>query len=460
MKQKNKIDPSENNVAADQKTPSAKKKWPIGYLVVAFVAALTLWFYVADYDTIVEQTFANIPVELIYPTKGDVVVESGEGKYINVTVYGKKADVKAMKSDDIRAYVDVSSATKDGEINAEIIVELPNDITLVENNALSVTHLVVSLATPTSKQLDLEVNINSGYWDAIYTPIPECEPSRIEIIGSSSIVERIKTARVNIDVGELERPKQVRGKIQLLDENNKEIKQTYLQIMDQYGDEVLNSTVEVYVRMEMEKELPIAVEFTGGIFKPEDANISCYPKTVTVRGGVEKLRNMEAVTIKVDETSIGNSFTGTLPLPELDETLEYKSDFTDVDVNIRFLDIQTITLTFSTEEIRTIGLATTGLAAKLQFLPDENGLIPETVEITVRGYRESVLDLRRQQLELLDLFVDFADFASSETGVQLGQKYASLDVNIAFLNLQGVYTTDTVKVSAEIIEMTETPNEG
>lgn len=461
MKTKNKLNPSEKKKnKVEQNNASAKKKWHIGYLVIAFLAALMLWFYVADYDTVVEQTFANIPVEIIYPTKGDVVVESGEGKHIAVTVYGKKADIKAMKGEDIRAYVDVSGATKDGEINAEIIVELPNDITLVEHNALSVTHIAVMLATPTSKELELKVKINSGYWDDIYTPIPECEPSKIEIIGSSSIVDRIKSARVSIDVGELERPKQVRGKIQLLDENNKEIKQTHLQIMDQYGDEVLNSTVEVYVRMEMEKELPIKVEFSGGVFKAEDANISCYPKTVTVRGAVEKLKNMESVAIKVDETTIGNSFVGTLPLPALDESLKYKSDFSEVDVNIRLLDIQSETLTFSTEDIRVIGLSTSGYGAKLQFVADDKGLIPETVSITVRGYRESIIEIRREKLELVDLFVDFSEFASSETGIQLGQKYASLEVKIAFLNLQGVYTTDTVRVSAEIVELPEDVDEG
>ncbi len=459
MKQKNNINPSEAANKTAEKAVGNKRKWSVGYLVVAFIAALTLWFYVADYDTVVEKTFTNIPVELIYPTKGDIVVESGEGKLISVTVTGKKADINALKSNDIRAYVDVSSATKDGEFNAEIIVELPNDISLVEHNALSVTHLVVTLATPTSKQLNLEVNIVSGNWEDIYTLMPECEPNKIEIIGSSSIVERVKYAKVNIDVGELERPKQVRGKIELIDGNGEIVPQTYLQINEPNGTEISNSIVEVYVRMEMEKELPVVVEFTGGVFTASDAKIVCNPQTVVVRGGVEKLKKMEYVSIPIDETTIGNSFSGTLPLPELDETLEYVGDVTEVDVSVLLRDIQSVTISFSTEDIRLIGIPE-GMNAKLQFLPDENDLIPETVSITVRGYREAITDLRREQLALLDITVDFSEFAASETGVQLGQKYASLDVGIAFLNSQGVFTTDKVKVSAEIIEAAEDVNAG
>ena len=168
---------------------------------------------------------------------------------------------------------------------------------------------------------------------------------------------------------------------------------------------------------------------------------------------------MEYVSIPIDETTIGNSFSGTLPLPELDETLEYVGDVTEVDVSVLLRDIQSVTISFSTEDIRLIGIPE-GMNAKLQFLPDENDLIPETVSITVRGYREAITDLRREQLALLDITVDFSEFAASETGVQLGQKYASLDVGIAFLNSQGVFTTDKVKVSAEIIEAAEDANAG
>lgn len=441
-----------------EKAVSGRRKISIGYLAVAFIAALTLWFYVADYDTIVEKTFTNIPVELIYPTKGDIVVESGEGKLISVTVTGKKADINELKSEDIRAYVDVSGVTKDGEFDAEIIVELPNDISLVENNALSVTHIIVSLAVPTSKQLDVEVQIVLGKWDDNYDLFPECEPGKIEITGAKSIVDRVEHAYVNIDVGEIERPVQMRGKIELTDANGDIVPQNNLKI-ENNGTELSNSTVEIYVRMETEKELLVKIEFTGGVFTESDALISCTPSTVTVRGGVEKLRKMEYITIPVDETTLGNSFKGSLALPELDDTLEYISQEEKIDVSINFRDIQTVALTMTTEDITVIGLPE-GLAARLQFLPGENGLVPSSAEITIRGYRETIIDLRRERLELLDITVDFTEFANSETGVQLGQKYASLEIEITFKGLQGVFTTDRICVSAEIVEAQDENNAG
>lgn len=458
MKKNNVENVSRPEAESTEKPIGDKRKISFGYLAVAFVAALTLWFYVADYDTIVEKTFSNIPVELIYPTKGDIVVESGEGKLISVTVMGKKADINEMKSEDIRAYVDVSGVTKDGEFDAEIIVELPNDITLVDNNALSVTHIIVSLAVPTSKQLDVEVKIVGGQWADIYDLYPECEPGKIEITGAKSIVERVAHAYVNIDVGEIERPVQMRGKIELVDDNGDTVPQNNLKI-ENNGNELTNSTVEIYVRMETEKELPIVVQFTGGVFTESDALISCSPATVTVRGGVEKLRKMESLSISIDETAIGNSYSGTLPLPELDETLSYISEEEFVDVAIVFRDLQTVTLSMTTEDIVVKGLPD-GLAARLQFLPGENGLVPSSAEITVRGYRESIVDLRRERLELLDITVDFTEFAESESGVHVGQKYASLEVTVTFKDLKGVFTTDKIAVSAEIIEAPDSNDVG
>ncbi len=458
MKQNNKINPSEQKKGKKNKLSALRKKISIGYLIVAFVVSLTLWFYVADYDTIEEKTFTNIPVELIYPTKEGLVVESGEGKLINVTVHGKKADLKAMRSDDIRAYVDLSGVRQDGEMNAEIIVELPNDITLVENNALSVTHLAVTLATPTSKLLPLAANIVAGNWDDIYTVLPECELSTIEIIGSSPIVERIKIARVNIDVGDLERPKQVRGKIELIDENGETVPQTYLRICEPNGAEISNSIVGVYVSMEMVKELPVVVEFTGKVFNANDASILYNPASVKVRGGVEKLRKMDAVVIPFDETTISNSFAGFLPLPELDETLEYVDNVSEVYVAISLLDFQSTQIRFNTEDISVVGLPE-GLGAKLKFLPDANGITPEYVVMTVSGYSQSILDIKREGISIIDISVDFTEFATSDTGVQAGQKYVSLDVKIAFKTLQGVFTTNEYKVSAEIFELAENANE-
>jgi len=436
-----------------KRTPK-KISWSvIGYLAVAFVCALTLWFYVADYDTIAEKTFSNIPVELLRPTKEDITVESGEGKLVNVTVRGRKADLKAVKDNDIRAYIDVRNAVQDGEINAEVMVELPDGITLVDNNALSITHVVVGLSIPTVKELPLEIIYSAGLDDG-HDLESQCRFNKINVIGSSSVIEPITGARVKLDVGNIQESRGFYGqKIELVDAQGFTLSLPYVKISDPEGKIIPNGLVDVYVRLMVEKELPVTVEFVGGVFNSTDATVKCDPEIVTVRGSAEKLNKMESVAIPVDEKTIDNIYNGTLKLPELGESVQYMVDDDNVDVKITLKDIQSYTMTVSVDNIKAINLPE-GLSADFSFTKDENGNSPRTVSFVVRGYKDAISMLRRNPMEKVSLTVDFTGFASTNEGIKLGDTFSELGVDIHFADLQGVFTTDKLTVSAVIVEDT------
>lgn len=441
----------------DDKSSKIKGFWSkigwsgVGYLAVAFACALTLWFYVADYDSVVEKTFYNIPVELLPPTKEDIVIESGEGKLVNVTVYGRKADVNAIKSEDINAYVDVRNAPGDGEINAEITVELPDGINLVEKNALSVTHVVVGLAIPTVKELPINVQIVSGSWDDMYEPVPECITcSKIDIIGSSSIIERVDRAVVNVDVGELEHPKLILGKkIELVDKNGDTVPLSYIKVADPNGNELANGKVDVYIQMFMEKELPVVIEFTGGIFSADDASISLSRETVKVRGGIEKIKRMESIALPIDETKIEGHFSDTVKLPDYGENVQYLEDATSVEVNIELKDVQSYRLSVLTDDIKAVNLPQ-GFTARFSYPANEEGDVPKSSVVMIRGYRDSIIDIYRDPMAKVEISVDFLDFVNTEDGVKEGDTFYGVEAIITFKDIQGVFTTDKIVVNAEI----------
>ena len=430
----------------------------VGYLAVALACALTLWFYVADYDTVVEKTFYNIPVELLPPTKEDIVVESGEGKLVNVTVYGRKADVNEIKPEDINAYVDVRNAPGDGEINAEITVELPDGINLVEKNALSVTHVVVGLAIPTVKELPINVQIVSGSWDDMYEPVPECITcSKVDIIGSSSVIERVESAVVNVDVGELEHPKLILGKkIELIDKNGENIPLSYIKVADPNGNELSNGKVDVYVQMYMEKELPVVVEFTGGIFSADDASISMFPETVKVRGGIEKIKKLENVAIEIDETKIEGNYSEIIELPDYGENVQYLTEDTGVEVNIQLKDVQSYKLSVLSEDIKAFNLPE-GFTANFSYPANEDGNVPKNAVIMIRGYRDSIIDIYRAPMEKVEVSVDFSDFVNTENGIKEGDSFYGIEATITFKDIDGVFTTDKIVVNAEIVAAPEEP---
>ncbi len=428
----------------------------IGYIAVAFACALTLWFYVADYDTVVKKTFYNVPVQVLAPTKSDIVVESGEGKLVNITVYGKKADINKIDNDDINAYVDVRNAPNDGEINAEITVELPDGITLVETNGLSITHVVVGLAIPTVKELPVNVVMVSGNLEDMYEAVPECITcNTVNIIGSSSIIERIDRAVVNVDVGELERPKLILGKkIELYDKDGKAVPMSYIKVATPDGDELINAKVDVYIHLFMEKELPVVVEFIGGVYVTENANISVSPQTVKVKGGIDKIKKLEKISIPVDETTIENNYNSVMELPDYGENVKYLDNVSEVEVNIQIKDIQSYTHTITANDIKSINLPE-GFTASFSFPAEDGDKAPEKVEIKIRGYRDSIMDIYRAPMEKVEVVVDFSSFADTEDGIKDGDEFHGLGATVVFKDIHGVFTTDKVVVDVKIAAVSE-----
>ena len=80
----------------------------------AFVLAILLWFYVLGYDSPnFEKRFAGIDVSVSgaaeLKEKNGFAVLSEFSFTVDVTVAGKKTDVNRLSSDDINAYIDISS---------------------------------------------------------------------------------------------------------------------------------------------------------------------------------------------------------------------------------------------------------------------------------------------------------------------------------------------------------------
>jgi len=419
----------------------------IGYAAIAFICAMILWFYVADYDTIIEKTFTNITVDLIEPEKPDLTVVSGTRKLVNVTVYGRKADINKLSAEKIRALVDVSGAQSEGTIEGQIIVELPDGISLVPTHPLSVAYIPVTLAKNIEKDFQIKCRIVSGTWSDIYTLDPKCTPEKVAITGASETINRIDNVVVSIDVGDIQRPKIVKGRIELLDEDGERIPQSHLSLTDTVTHlPIEDGVVSVYVWMYMEKELPITIEFTGGVFSADDALYTCSPKTVKVWGGVDKLEKMEFVVIPIDETTIESRFEGIIKLPDLGEDIVYLSGEEEVFVSGTIRDVISHKLKVQTRDIKVTGLPE-GLAAELSFIAvDDNARPPETLDIIFWGSNEAISAIRKDSFGEISITVDFEN-----EEVALGDKFYNQKATIAINTLQGAFTPDKDKVFVDAV---------
>lgn len=433
---------SDNNYTVDNHNKKPKDKnraSSLLYIVVAFICALSLWFFVADYDTDITKTFSHIPVSLHLPENTTLTVEAGEGSFVTVSIKGKKSILHNIEEDDIYAYADVTHARVEGTYDTEVEFTLPEHLSVAGDNPT----IAVKFVQQKRQSFEIEVE-EIGSWNEEYTLVSECSPSSITVDGSLGAIEKISKVLVRPDVGALERPKDVKAKIILLDENGEEIsiKQNHLKLSDEY--------VHVFVMVNMEKELALKVEFTGDVLDVNtDATFNCVPNSVKVYGSVTALKNMEYIPIKIDERYIEDEYTATVQLPDLSYDQIYY-DFGDspednsnkVDVEIKLRDILTHTVEISVDDIKIVGLDN-GLTANMSFAKDVAGNTPERITITFRGYSESIINLRKDMANNLNLVADFS-------GAEVNEQFIGLGISIEAI--PGVWTLDTIAVDAVIVE--------
>ncbi|MBR6594554.1 MAG: hypothetical protein IKK83_05175 [Clostridia bacterium] len=428
-----------NNVMENEIEVTAvqNKRWvTVGYIAVAFICAIALWFYVADYDRIIEKEITNVPVALLVPSEETgLSVESGMDNFITVKVTGKKALINEMTADDLYAYVDASGIKDEIDVQLDVQVDV-----LVEgvsvSDARDIPSISVSLVKNTIKDFVVTPEIVGGSWDAAFDLVTQCLTPSIKITGSASQINNIDVAVVRLDVGEINGPKLTYGTIELLDSDGNTIPQTYLTLSEK--------NIEVYINVFTEKELVLDVAFSGGIYDIDTAGaeVKCSPASVTVYGPLKKLEALEALTIYVDEKKIdGATYSETISLPALSEEMVYKNGDTDVAVTIKQNDIMSKSVAVRLDNINIVNVPE-GMRVDISGMSVNGGEYGDEAKIVIRGYRESVQTINAL---MLDISVDYTDYFGDTE-----MEFNDVEAKIGYVDVHGVFTTDVIRISGYV----------
>ncbi|MFR5863860.1 MAG: YbbR-like domain-containing protein [Acutalibacteraceae bacterium] len=143
------------------KTLDKQRVLTFSVMLGAFLLAILMWFYVLGYDSPnFEKRFAGIDVSVSgaaeLKEKNGFAVLSEFSFTVDVTVAGKKTDVNRLSSDDIRAYIDISSLTENGRVPVRIQVDLPNGIRLA---SLSTDTVYIYVDRSVTAEIELDVEL-------------------------------------------------------------------------------------------------------------------------------------------------------------------------------------------------------------------------------------------------------------------------------------------------------------
>ncbi len=269
----------------------------LGIKLLSCVGAILAWLLVTNIADPYKEKVFTVPVETVNEdaiSSANMVYEIVEGNMASVTVGGKRSVIDKLNGEDFVAIADLSelSSVNAVPIKARMRGSNPNDVVVECNQVLK-----ISLENKDTKQMKVSIS-TSGEPGSDYS-VGECvaKPNVIEVTGGESVIERIDSVGVTVNVsGATENFSQ------------KLIPVAY----DKKGKKISSSTlsfnvhdVRVRVKLLQKKTVPVKVEIKGQPAEGyEFVDVSNSPEEIEVAGSKKLLQEISQIVLPVDISNL------------------------------------------------------------------------------------------------------------------------------------------------------------
>ncbi len=260
--------------------------------ILCFAVALGIWIYVVNITTQdFEKTFNLIDIDIegweeLEDNTNMSVVNLEESK-VSITVKGLRSDISKLSENDFSAYIDVSKLVDSGKHSLEVSVNLPKTVSLVSRYPEAVT---VSVDESVEREIGVEIDVTEYSLDTIYEMgKPTADVSFVTVKGPSDVINRIKAAKVYINLGTVMTSTVIRTEAVLVDKSGNPIDSTYLTIG--------NKSVTVTVPVTMEKNIDLVCSYLPGVSPSDYSSVYITPDTFKVKGDPKILNELDAVSV-------------------------------------------------------------------------------------------------------------------------------------------------------------------
>ena len=280
---------TENSPAGEKN--SLPKRWFFSR-ILCFALALGIWIYVVNITTQdFEKTFNLIDIDIegyeeLEEYTNMSVVNLEESK-VSITVKGLRSDIAKLTEKDFSAYIDVSKLKESGKHNLEVSVNLPNTVSLVSKYPETVT---ISVDQNIERSIDVDIVVNEYSMETIYEMgTPTSNISSILVKGPSDVINRIKSAKVYINLGTVMTSTVIRAEAVLVDKSGNPIDSTYLTVD--------NRSVTVTVPVTMQKNVPLVCTYLPGVSQSNYSGINISPATIRIKGDPKVLNEIDQLVV-------------------------------------------------------------------------------------------------------------------------------------------------------------------
>ena len=370
--------------------------------VMALAISFALWLYVVmvigpEY----QDTFRGVKVELVgedvLEQRGLMVMQNVEDLTVDLVLSGNRSDLNKLSSSNITVTLDVSQINGPADTPFEYRISFPgnvakNDITIESQNP---TGFALNVVWTAENIIPVEVYFDEAMVAESYGYLPvEQELTEISIFGPKSVVDKIKQARIELQLEENTKS-DVSGEyvVSLCDETGQEVDAHYVTVTPNTADKIA-----ITLPIRMKKVLPLTVEvIEGGGATQKNTAITLEYSDITVLGTEEALKDLEEISLGTIDLSQIEAGDEPIKLPViLPSGVTSRSGFTEVTVTVEMPELVSKEFSIHRDEI--------------QILNQPEGVAIEISEvqltIRVRGTPNAINALTE---EMLKASIDLAD---------------------------------------------------
>lgn len=285
----------------------------IGIKVLSLIGALFVWLIIINIDDPYKTKVFQVPVETINESalqSVNKVFEITSGSIANVKVGGKRSVIDRLDSTDIRATADLSNLSSVNAVNIvpSLRKKVSSDVTLECTQVLK-----VALEDMATKQVKVTV-VTQGEPSEGYS-IGKCtaKPNMIQVTGGKSVVKRISSIKVFLNVEGVSEDFMSRLEPVAYDSNDEVVKSNTLHFSQ--------NKIKVRAKVLEKKTIPVRVSVTGTPAAGyEYVETECLPQEIQIAGSEKKMESLSEIVIPMDISGLNDQSGGlekTVSVPAL-----------------------------------------------------------------------------------------------------------------------------------------------
>ncbi len=327
----------------------------IGLKLISVFAAFLLWLVIINIDDPTKSTrIYGIPVTV---KNENAITEAGKcyeitsAQTVNILVKGKKSVVDTLTSKDFSAVADLEkySITNAVPVEVSLTSRFSSTPEIIEGKNQT---LIVNIEDYVSKQFNIGAKTSNSAEEGYYMSKDELtiSPNRIVVSGPDSVIKRIKTVRVNVDISGVSGDFRTICEPKAYDANGSSV--THAKLV--FGIKNINVSGSPLIIAEPEIKLQVKGEPAKD---HEITGTSVSLKNVKIAASSKVIKTIKDITIETDVTGLTENLEQEYDITEyLPEGVKLLSDDSKATVKIDIEKLSEKTIDFTARDIKFVNL--------------------------------------------------------------------------------------------------------